>query len=123
MLVSRKSAPGWSRQLRLSFAPRRTAVTFGPTFDEASLIGEERRNVGRPPARPAFPGGRQGVPASRRSATELGRQLRLGFAPRRIAVTFSPTFDEASLIGEERRNVGRPLARPAFAGEQTVSKS
>ena len=60
----------------------------------------------RPPARPAFTGGGQGVPASRRSATELVRHLRLGFAPRRTAVTFSPTFDEASLIGEARRNVG-----------------
>ena len=100
--ASRRSARELGRQLRLSFVPRRTAVTFVPTFDEASLIGAERRNVGRTPAKPAFTGGGQGVPASRRSARELGRQLRLSFAPRRTAVTFSPTFDEASLIGAER---------------------
>ena len=116
VLGSRRSATELRRQLRLGFAPRRTEVIFGHNSDEAGLIGEARRNVGRPPARPAFTGGGQGVPGSRRSATELGRQLRLSFAPRRTAVTFVPTFDEAILIGEERRNVGRPPARPAFTG-------
>jgi hypothetical protein len=40
--VSRGSAAELGQQLRLSVTPRRTAVTFGPTFDEAILIGEER---------------------------------------------------------------------------------
>ena len=80
------------------------------------MLGDLRRGLRLPEDSPV-------VPASRRSARELGRQLLLSLAPRRIAVTFSPTFDEASLIGEERRNVGRPLARPAFTGGQPVGKS
>jgi len=37
-------------------APRRTAVIFSPNFDEAGLIGGQRLNVGRTPAKPAFAG-------------------------------------------------------------------
>ena len=42
------------------------------------------------------------VRVSRGSAAELGHQLRLSIAPRRTVITVSRTFDEASLIGEER---------------------
>ena len=60
----------------------------------------------------AFTGGKQTVPVSRRSATELGRHLRLSVAPRRTTVTFSRTFDEADLIGGRKRNVERTPAKP-----------
>jgi hypothetical protein len=110
--LRQRNATGRGRHLRLSVAPRRTTVTFSRTFDEADLIGGRKRNVGRTPAKPAFTGGEQTVPVSRRSATELGRHLRLSVAPRRTAVTFSRTFDEADLIGGRRWNVGRTPAKP-----------
>ena len=119
--VSRGSAAGLGHQLRLSVAPRRTAVTFSPTFDEANLTGEERRNVRRSPAKPAFAEAGQTVPVKRGSATGLGQQLRLSVAPRRTVITASLIFAEVNLTGEERRNVGRPPAKPAFAeAGQTV---
>ena len=102
MTVKRGSAAGLGHQLRLSVAPRRTAVTFSPTFDEANLTGEERRNVRRSPAKPAFAEAGQTVPVKRGSATGLGQQLRLSVAPRRTVITVSRTFYKANLIGEER---------------------
>ena len=61
------------------------------------------------------------VRVSRGSAAELGQQLRLSVTLRRTVITISLIFDEANLTGEERRNVRRPPAKPAFAeAGQTV---
>lgn len=52
-----------------------------------------------------------------------GRQLRLSVALQRITVTFSRIFDEASLIGEERRNVGRTQTKLAFTEDKNRATS
>ena len=58
-----------------------------------------------------------------RSAMGPGRQLRLSVALQRITVTFSRIFDEASLIGEERRNVGRTQTKLAFTEDKNRATS